>query len=379
MADAATIDAPATQPGSSSGNHGVGEDHAHDDHHEHHPFHAHHFETMDQQFEAGKLGIWLFLAQEVLFFSGLFAAYTVYRYHHPEVFVDAHTHLNTWLGALNTIVLLASSLAIAWGVRAAMRSDRQTILSTHVFTLACAALFMGVKTVEYTHKWDEGINVAGFYTYDAAAHGAGADGHGDGDHGGSHGFWHDRMPYAIGWSLAGGLAISLWGVLWAGGGRVVSGWVIGCLGISILFTGLGIVVAKCVMPDARQKAIMADTHGAHGAGHHADAHHGDDHADDSHADEAAAAEAIAAAEPAAPAPPDPNFTQANFFSIYFIMTGVHAVHIIAGMIAITWIVARTAANHFSADYFGPVEYVGLYWHLVDLVWIYLFPLMYLIH
>ena len=81
----------------------------------------------------------------------------------------------------------------------------------------------------------------------------------------------------------------------------------------------------------------------------------------------------------AAAPRGSTFGPANFFAIYFIMTGVHAVHIIAGIIAITWVVAKAAASEFSAEYFLPVENVGLYWHIVDLVWIYLFPLMYLIH
>ena len=395
MADAATLEAPETQPQDAG--------HDHDDHHgDHHPFLAHHFEDMEQQFEAGKLGIWLFLAQEVLFFSGLFAAYTVYRYNHPEVFVNAHTHLNTTLGAVNTVVLLASSLAIAWGVRAAMRSDRKTILYTHVFTLACAALFMGVKTVEYTHKWDEGINIAGFYTYVEGAH--------------AHGYWHDKVPMLMIGSLIAGVVVTLYGVGRASAGAVVRGWLVGSIGISILSLGMGIVLAKCIMPTAAELAVMgghgghvghaADSHGAdshaaagHDEGHdeaahaddsHADEAHADDshaetahteesHADESHSEEAPAEEAAAEEPAVAAAPPSPFFGAGNFFSIYFIMTGVHAVHIIAGMIAILWIVGRTAADHFSAEYFGPVEYVGLYWHLVDLVWIYLFPLLYLIH
>jgi cytochrome c oxidase subunit 3 len=85
------------------------------------------------------------------------------------------------------------------------------------------------------------------------------------------------------------------------------------------------------------------------------------------------------AQDVAAAPRGSRFGPANFFAIYFIMTGVHAVHIIAGIIAITWVVAKAAASEFSAEYFLPVENVGLYWHIVDLVWIYLFPLMYLIH
>ena len=68
-----------------------------------------------------------------------------------------------------------------------------------------------------------------------------------------------------------------------------------------------------------------------------------------------------------------------FFSIYFAMTGLHGVHVIAGMAAIAWVLRRAVLRHFSSAYFGPVDYVGLYWHLVDLIWIFLFPLLYLIH
>ena len=67
-----------------------------------------------------------------------------------------------------------------------------------------------------------------------------------------------------------------------------------------------------------------------------------------------------------------------FFSIYYFMTGLHAFHIVCGMIAISWLLVRAVEGHFRPDYFGPVDYVGLYWHVVDLIWIYLFPLLYLI-
>jgi cytochrome c oxidase subunit 3 len=70
---------------------------------------------------------------------------------------------------------------------------------------------------------------------------------------------------------------------------------------------------------------------------------------------------------------------ASFFSFYFMMTGLHGLHVLAGMGAITWVLVRAGKGHFSSQYFNPVDYVGLYWHLVDLVWIYLFPLLYLIH
>jgi cytochrome c oxidase subunit 3 len=81
---------------------------------------------------------------------------------------------------------------------------------------------------------------------------------------------------------------------------------------------------------------------------------------------------------AAPHEPVPKHV-GLFFSIYFMMTGLHGIHVIAGMTAIGWILVRSLRGHFGPQYFGPVDYVGLYWHLVDLVWIYLFPLLYLIH
>ena len=79
--------------------------------------------------------------------------------------------------------------------------------------------------------------------------------------------------------------------------------------------------------------------------------------------------------------PDPESLSHNvntFFSIYYCMTGLHAIHIIAGIIALAWVYWRCILGHWRKDYFGPVDYVGLYWHLVDLIWIYLFPLLYLI-
>ena len=67
-----------------------------------------------------------------------------------------------------------------------------------------------------------------------------------------------------------------------------------------------------------------------------------------------------------------------FFSIYFMMTGLHGIHVVAGMVLIVWLIIRTSKGHFTSDYFTPVEIVGLFWHLVDLIWIFLFPLLYLI-
>ena len=133
----------------------------HDDHDDHghgeYPFLAHHFDTPQQQFEAGKLGIWLFLVTEVLFFAGLFCAYTIYRAQNPEVFVYAHYHLNTNLGAVNTTVLLGSSLTAAWAVRCAQLRQKRALMLNIVITILCACTFMVVKYFEYAHKAHEGV------------------------------------------------------------------------------------------------------------------------------------------------------------------------------------------------------------------------------
>lgn len=83
----------------------------------HSRFRAHHFETAQQQYDSGKLGMWIFLLTEILFFGGLFCAYSVYRANHPDIFIDGHHFLNKTLGATNTAVLIFSSLTMAWGVR----------------------------------------------------------------------------------------------------------------------------------------------------------------------------------------------------------------------------------------------------------------------
>ena len=118
----------------------------HDDHDHHHdPSLAHHFDSHQQQFDAGKLGIWLFLVTEILFFSGLFCAYATYRAMHPEIFEYAHYFLDSKLGALNTAVLLISSLTAAWAVRCAQLENKKGLVINIVVTIACAFTFMGVK------------------------------------------------------------------------------------------------------------------------------------------------------------------------------------------------------------------------------------------
>ena len=131
----------------------------HDEHDEHHhgEFIAHHFDNPEQQFDSGKLGIWLFLVTEILFFSGLFVVYTLYRNYHPDIFQVAHVYLDKNLGCLNTIVLLFSSLTMALAVRSAQTAKNKNCETYLLITMVCATIFLGVKAVEYSHKWDMGI------------------------------------------------------------------------------------------------------------------------------------------------------------------------------------------------------------------------------
>ena len=108
-------------------------------------FRAHHFETAEQQFAAAKLGMWLFLVTEVLFFSGLFVAYAVFRSLHPEVFVNSAALLDTKLGAINTVILLFSSLTMAWAVRCSQLGQQRGLVLCLSLTIAAAVAFLGVK------------------------------------------------------------------------------------------------------------------------------------------------------------------------------------------------------------------------------------------
>ncbi len=202
---------------------------------------AHHFDKADTQFDAGRMGIWLFLVTEILFFGGMFCAFFIYRAWYYDSFVEAHHHLNKWMGALNTLFLITSSLTMALAVRAAQRTKTGETVKMLAVTFLLAGCFLVVKYFEYTHKIHEGLLPGMHYTAPAGT-----------------------------------------------------------------------------------------------------AHPG------------------------------------TFFAVYFIMTGIHGLHVVIGMGLILWILLRSAKGEFSSRYYAPVEGVGLYWHLVDLIWIYLFPLLYLI-
>ena len=362
------------------------EGHGHHDDHGHHehpdgPFIAHHFESAEQQFDSGKLGMWLFLVQEILFFSGLFVAYIIYRNHNPEIFEAAHVHLDKWLGGLNTIVLLLSSLTMAWAVRCSQLENHRGAIINIVITMVCANIFLGVKAIEYTHKWEMGLFWATYYSY----------GQPQGDH----------PPYLLYLSIP-FIVCTLGAAFFATIARIKESdfWFkfFLCVTISFLgyFVGLGIAWA---MPTGGH-----DDHGSHAAhasaepghnhdesdhdetghdktGHDETGHDGENsHSDEEHevGDVAAKATDGEGDDKHADEPEEEPYL-GGFFSIYYVMTGLHAVHIIAGIAALTWLLYRVLALHFRKNYFGPVENVGLYWHLVDLIWIYLFPMMYLIH
>jgi cytochrome c oxidase subunit 3 len=216
---------------------------AHDDHaHAHHPALQHHFDTLDQQQHASLFGMWVFLVTEVLFFGGLFMAYVLYRTWYPDMFVAASSHLDIKLGAINTIVLIGSSLTMALAVRAGQLGNNKGIIWLIALTMLLGSIFLGIKVIEYSDK-----------------------------------FAHHLVP-----------------------------------GPNFQFS-------------------------------------------------------------------EPWGANAQlYFSLYFAMTGLHATHMIIGMGIMLVIIAQAAKGKFSAEYNTPVEIIGLYWHFVDIVWIFLFPLLYLI-
>ncbi len=259
-----------------------------------HPEHlAHHFDTVEQQFESGKLGMWIFLATEILLFGGLFCAYSVYRANHPEVFFYAHRYLDKTLGSINTAVLICSSFTAAWAVRCAQRGRQKALVRLLAVTIACAFAFLGIKGIEYETKWKEGL------------------------------LWgkefHAKLPHPA----------------------------------RVLPTAPPPPAVK-VNPEERS-LIPPAAQGPPGLARSGQA-------------------PLSELEESGP----PHDVQV-FFSVYFMMTGLHAVHVIAGIAVLSLMLVRARRGEFGPAYFTPVDLAALYWHLVDIIWIYLFPLLYLIH
>jgi cytochrome c oxidase subunit 3 len=209
---------------------------------QHHKSLAHHFKTMGQQFEAAKLGVWLFLCTEVLMFGGLFVGYIIFHGLYPDMFAEGAKHLDWRLGAINTVVLLFSSLTMALGIHFAQTNQRQKSFYMLGITVVCGLIFMVIKYFEYTHKFHLGLKPGDLFAFQGA--------------------------------------------------------------------------------EASNLAL--------------------------------------------------------YFSFYFLMTGLHGSHVLVGLGLIIWCMIRTKRGEFDAEFYTPVEGVGLFWHLVDLIWIYLFPLLYLV-
>lgn len=317
---------------------------------EHPEYLGHHYDTVEQQFDAGKFGMWLFLATEVLLFAGLFCGYAIYRSHHPEVFMYAHQFLDKNMGAINTIVLIFSSFTMALAVRAAQLGKNQQVVALLSVTLLCGFGFLGIKYVEYKSKWEHGLLWGTKYQH--SDHGAGhsdpagpADGAGTptGVEAGAPNPEHAGTIAEQG-SGAGALDPA------APVGQVAPA-AVGSTG-QVASGDPGPLDIHTTIPPPAVPSVTTAIAPDLGAAGSRSAGHATDH--------------------------QPNNVHL-FFGIYFLLTGLHGLHVIAGMSAITWALVRTLRGDFSAGYSTPIDLVGLYWHLVDLVWIYLFPLLYLIH
>src|SRR5262252_10000674 len=115
----------------------------------------HHFENMEQQREAGTLGMWVFRVTEIMFFGGMFLAYTLYRYEYPAAFVSASNHLDITLGAVNTGVLIISSFTMAMAVFSTQVGRQRGTIICLILTMILGASFLGIKAVEYYDKYED--------------------------------------------------------------------------------------------------------------------------------------------------------------------------------------------------------------------------------
>jgi len=231
----------------------------------HPPGLAHHFDDLEQQREAGELGMWLFLVTEFMFFGGLFMAYLAYRYWYPEAFAIGGRTMDLTLGTVNTFALLTSSLTMALAVHASHAGDRKLLMRFLVATILLGGVFLGIKAYEYYHKYE-----------------------------------HRHIPFA-------GLPF-----------------------------------------DAEH--LLTD-------------------------------EAVGqASSPASGTPTRENLTKGlkTFFNLYFLMTGFHALHMVIGIVILVVLTVMAYRGGLLGESSIVVHNVGLYWHFVDLVWVYLFPFLYLV-
>jgi cytochrome c oxidase subunit 3 len=333
------IDTHAPEPGGHAEEAGHGHDHP--------PFLAHHWDTPQQQFEAGKLGMWLFLATEFLLFGGLFAAYAVYRHNHPALFEYGAQFLSVKYGGTNTAVLILSSLTMAMAVSAAQLGRRKTLIVLLALTFCGGAGFMCIKYIEYKAKFEDNI-VWGTTFYEPPKHGEGDPAAAAADPGESHDEAADpEAGHAAEQERSDADASS------AEASDAEEEPAVEDVE--------GLLIPRSALPRASEapQGLVPEAERQKAEEGHAEAHehgHPDPRTDPNR-------------------PPNAHI----FFGLYFCMTGLHGLHVLVGMSVIAWLIVRAAKGHFSAEYFTPVDLGGLYWHVVDVIWIFLFPLLYLIH
>jgi len=207
----------------------------------------HHFADMEQQNDSSTFGMWVFLVTEIMFFGGIFAAYAIYRSMYLPAFEFGSRLLDVKLGTTNTAVLIGSSLTMVLAVHAAQTGKRKALVFYLLLTMALGATFLGIKSYEYVHKWND-----------------------------------------------------------------------------FLVPGLRFAPVEALPSGVTVQNLQL------------------------------------------------------FFCFYFFMTALHALHMIIGLGVMTVLVIMSWRGRFSPEYYAPIEVSGLYWHFVDIIWIFLFPLLYLI-
>ena len=282
----------------------------------HEPGLQHQFDDMGQQEESVSIGMWFFLVQEIMFFGGLFTAYLVFRSKYPMAFAAGSNHLDAFWGGLNTLVLIVSSLTMALTVYYAQKGNRNMQVILIVLTMIFGATFLGVKAIEYTDKYNHGlIPVAGLNKKVKAEVGA--------EHGGAaeKPCWevdHNAPPVEH--------------------------------------------------PNPHGEFIWTDCSLAKMA------------LDENILTASEKNQYLVRDESNKPVIDANKFRDKVriFFFLYFVMTGLHALHMIVGLGLMTWLLWSAFKYKYNGDYYMPVEMSGLYWHFVDIVWIFLFPLLYLL-
>lgn len=292
---------------------------AHDTHdHYHPPGLQHQFEDMKQQEESASIGMWMFLVQEIMFFGGLFTVYLVFRSKYPMAFAAGSNHLDAFWGGLNTLVLIVSSLTMALAVYYAQKSNRNMQVIMIILTMIFGTVFLGVKAIEYTDKYNHGLIPFSNWNKKTPPEGE--------KKASNSGF---VLPFETRAEAAGGKDEKPY------------------INPTGTFQWDDKEGEKIIL-EARNKGYLTD------------------------------AEKIG------------YFTNGEldkekvrgkvqiFYWIYFTMTGLHALHMVVGLGIMTWLLIMAWRGTYSAEYYSPVEISGLYWHFVDIVWIFLFPLLYLL-